>query len=83
MFDEQKYVSESFQDPRTLKLYLQEVLDGIEKGRLVFHCEGEDEVVLRPSPFLKVSVKAKKKSSGGKLRFSISWRDADAADAVA
>lgn len=83
MFDDQKYVSESFQDPRTLKLYLQDVIDGIERGRLVFHSEGEDEVVLRPSPFLKVSVKAKKKGSGGKLNFSISWRDAEGADAVA
>lgn len=71
---DEKFSFESLQDPKTIRDYLQSVIDGIDKGRVILSTEGQ-EIVLHPASLLKFSVKAKKKSDGGKLNLSITWKE--------
>lgn len=74
--DEKKFVFESLQDPKTIKEYLQTVIDGIERGRVILSTE-EDEMVLYPASLLRFTVKGKKKPGGSKLILTVSWKDVD------
>lgn len=74
MSQDEKFVFESLQDPSTIKKYLQSVIDGIEKGRVVLATE-EEELVLYPASLLRFTVKGKKKSGGSKLSLIISWKE--------
>ncbi|MCM0756440.1 amphi-Trp domain-containing protein [Desulfovibrio aminophilus] len=71
---DEKFTFESLQDPRTIRDYLQSVIDGIDKGRVILSTE-DQEIVLHPASLLKFTVKAKKKSDGGKLNLAISWKE--------
>ncbi|MGE4553572.1 MAG: amphi-Trp domain-containing protein [Desulfovibrionaceae bacterium] len=74
MSQDEKFVFESLQDPRTIKQYLQSVIDGIEKGRVILSTEAE-ELVLYPASLLRFTVKGKKKSGGSKLSLTIAWKE--------
>lgn len=71
--DEFEY--ESIQDHQTIKDLVHGILDGFEKGRIVLASNG-DEISMRPSGMLKLSVKARKKGETGKLNLKISWKEA-------
>lgn len=81
MANEEKFAFESFQDPETIREYLQSITDGIEKGRILL-ATGDEEIVLHPGVLLKFAVKAKKKSGGSKLSLTISWKETPKSSAV-
>ena len=74
MSQDEKFVFESLQDPKTIKEYLQSVIDGIERGRVILSTEDE-EMILYPCSLLRFSVKGKKKAGGSKLTLTISWKE--------
>lgn len=74
MGQEDKFEFESMQDPQTIRDYLQSLIEGLERGRVVLATQ-DRELVLFPHSLLKFSVKAKRKSDGSKLTLSVSWKD--------
>lgn len=75
MSQSQDFFYESVQDPKTIKDFLQSLMEGIEKGNIALSSNGE-EIVLNPSDMLKFSVKAKVKGETSKLSLKISWKEA-------
>ncbi|MBD3170283.1 MAG: amphi-Trp domain-containing protein [candidate division Zixibacteria bacterium] len=75
MSQSQDFFYESVQDPKTIKDFLQSLMEGIEKGNIALSSNGE-EIVLNPSDMLKFSVKAKVKGEASKLSLKISWKEA-------
>lgn len=71
---DEKFVFESLQDPKTIRDYLQSLIDGLDKGRVILATQ-DQEIVLHPASLLKLTVKAKKKSDGSKISVSINWKD--------
>ena len=73
---DQKFVFESMQDAESIRKYLQAVMDGLEKGRLVV-AAGREQFELRPSELLTFTVKARRRGGSGRLSLAISWRCPD------
>ena len=69
---DQKFVFESMQDAESIRKYLQAVMDGLGKGRLVV-AAGQEQFVLQPSELLTFAVKARKRGGSGRLSLTISW----------
>ncbi len=72
MLHEEKFIMESLEDPKHVTDYLREVIDGIERGRIVLTAD-DNELVLYPGSLLKFSIKGKRSSHKGKLSIKLSW----------
>ncbi len=70
---DQKFVFESMQDAESIRAYLEAVMDGLRKGRLLVSA-GQEEFVLQPTELLTFAVKARKRGGSGRLSLTISWR---------
>lgn len=70
---DQKFVFESMQDAESIRAYLEAVMDGLRKGRLLVSA-GQEEFVLQPAELLTFAVKARKRGGSGRLSLTISWR---------
>ncbi|SNR89899.1 amphi-Trp domain-containing protein [Humidesulfovibrio mexicanus] len=70
---DQKFVFESIQDAESIRQYLEAVMEGLHKGRLVVSA-GQEEFVLQPRELLTFAVKARKRGGAGRLSLTISWR---------
>lgn len=82
MAAEDKFEFESIQDSQTIKDYLQSLVDGIDKGRIVLSTDGS-ELELNPALLIKFEVKAKKKGDSTKLTLRLSWRQPESGGAEA
>jgi len=71
---EQKFFFESFQDSETIKFYLESLIKGIAKKKIVLSTEGED-ITLHPNGLLKLTVKARKKADKNRLSIKMAWTD--------
>jgi amphi-Trp domain-containing protein len=80
MAQDEKFEFESIQDTQTIKDYLQSLIDGIDKGKVLLSSDGND-LELNPGSLLKFEVKAKKKGDSTKLTLKLSWRQPDAEEA--
>lgn len=76
MAADEKFEFESIQDTNTIKDYLQSLVDGMDKGKIVLSSDGND-LELNPGALLKFEVKAKKKGDTAKITLKISWRQPD------
>ncbi len=74
MVYEDDFEYESIQDPETIRGLLESLIEGIQKGTIILSSNG-DEIVLRPAPLMKFSIKASRKGTAGKLSLKISWKD--------
>ena len=70
---DQKFVFESMQDAESIRAYLEALMDGLRKGRLLVSA-GQEEFVLQPAELLTFAVKARKRGGSGRLSLTISWR---------
>lgn len=70
---DQKFVFESMQDAESIRKYLEAVMDGLGKGRLVV-AAGQEQFTLQPRELLTFTVKARKRGGSGRLSLTISWR---------
>jgi len=77
MAAEEKFEFESIQDTETIKEYLQSLIDGLDRGKILLSSDG-NELELNPGALLKFEVKAKKKGDTTKLALKISWRHPEA-----
>ncbi len=70
---DQKFVFESMQDAESIRKYLEAVMEGLRKGKLVV-AAGQEEFTLQPAELLTFTVKARKRGGAGRLALTISWR---------
>lgn len=57
---------ESIQDRQSIRQYFNALIEGLEKGSIVFTCE-KNTVKLTPAEMIRLSIKTKKKSGKSKL----------------
>jgi len=75
MSGDQKFEFDSFQDNTSIQFFLQSLLDGFAKKKIVLSSEN-DEIILHPDTLVRFSVKAKKKDGvKNELGIKISWKD--------
>lgn len=75
MADEQRFEFESLQDVKTIRSFLESLIDGFEKGRITLSSE-EKKIELNPNTLLKFNVKARKKpNASNQLNIKISWKE--------
>lgn len=64
---------ESYQDVESVKLYLQQIIDGLDKGSLRLS-NGDDTITLEPHGLLDFTFSASQGKSIQQLRFKIDWK---------
>ncbi|RJP85765.1 MAG: amphi-Trp domain-containing protein [Desulfobacteraceae bacterium] len=75
MSGDQKFEFDSFQDNTSIQSFLQSLLEGFAKKKIVLSSEN-DEIILHPDALVRFSVKAKKKDGvKNELGIKISWKD--------
>jgi amphi-Trp domain-containing protein len=75
MADEYRFEHESLQDSKSIKNFLQSLVEGFEKGRISLSTE-DKEIHLNPGTMLKFKVKARKKpESDNYLQIKVSWKE--------
>lgn len=77
----EEFSFDSLQDCETIKSFLESLVDGFEKGRIILSTNG-DEIMLMPKGLLNFSVKAKRKSDGSKMSIKIAWKEAPSETAL-
>jgi len=74
MSDLDKFDHESIQDRQSIRQYFDTLIEGLEKGRLVF-VSGKDSVLMTPAELMRFSIKTKKKPGKSKLTIKLTWSD--------
>ncbi|MFZ3046182.1 MAG: amphi-Trp domain-containing protein [Desulfatirhabdiaceae bacterium] len=74
MSDIDKFDHESIQDRQSIQQYFNTLIDGLEKGRIIF-ASGKDSLLLTPAELIRFSVKTKKKQGKSKLTIKLVWND--------
>jgi amphi-Trp domain-containing protein len=75
--DRDTFDHESIQDRQSIRQYLNTLIEGLEKGSIIFISE-KDTVQLTPAEMIRLSIKTKKKSGKSKLTIKLSWSDSAA-----
>ena len=65
---------ESIQDSHSIRQYFNTLIEGLEKGKIIFTSE-KDSVLLTPAEMIRLSIKTKKKSGKSKLTIELIWND--------
>ncbi|MCU0599767.1 MAG: amphi-Trp domain-containing protein [Desulfobacterales bacterium] len=75
MSGDRKFEFDSFQDTTSIQSFLQSLLDGFSKGKIVLSSDN-DEIILHPDSLVRFCVKAKKKDGvKNQLGIKISWKE--------
>ena len=74
MSDMDKFDHESIQDRQSIRQYFNTLIEGLEKGRIIFSSE-KDNVVLSPAGMIHFSIKTNKESGKSKLTIKLAWND--------
>jgi amphi-Trp domain-containing protein len=74
MADRQDFIFESLQDTQTIKGYLESLLEGLDKGKIILRSNGE-EICLEPTNLVKLGIKAKKKGTTRKITMKLAWKE--------
>lgn len=75
MSGDQKFEFDSLQDTDTIQAFLQSLIDGFSKRKIVLSTENE-EIVLHPDSLVRFSVKARRKDGlKNQLGIKISWKE--------
>lgn len=65
---------ESLQDAQSIKVFLENLMEGIAKGTILLSTAQEQMELLPRSP-MRFHVKARQKKDEGKISIKISWKD--------
>ncbi len=74
MSDMDKFDHESIQDRQSIRQYFNTLIEGLEKGRIIFSSE-KDNVMLSPAEMIRFSIKTNKESGKSKLSIKLAWND--------
>jgi amphi-Trp domain-containing protein len=74
MSDMDIFNHESIQDSQSIRQYFNTLIEGIEKGRIIFTSE-KDNLMLTPAEMIRFSIKTNKKSGKSKLTIKLAWND--------
>jgi amphi-Trp domain-containing protein len=70
----ERFEHESIQDKQSIQQFLTELINGIEKGRIILSAE-KDQAVLSPAELIRFSIKTKQKTGKSKLSIKLTWKD--------
>ncbi len=76
MAKNEEFEHESIQDNESVGAYLESLIDGFKKGKIVLSVDSQ-KIELRPNNLLHFDLNARKKGSKSKLTIKLSWRDSD------
>jgi len=65
---------ESLQDAQSIKVFLENLMEGISRGRILLST-AQEEMELLPRTPMRFHVKARQKKDEGKISIKISWKD--------
>ncbi len=71
---EERFSFESYQDTETIRSYLESLIEGIGKQRLLLAAEGK-EIELNPAGLLRITVNARRKGDKNRLSIEMSWNE--------
>lgn len=74
MSDMDIFDHESIQDRQSIRQYFHALIEGLEKGRIIFTSE-KDNVILTPAELIRLLIKTKKKAGKSKLTVKLEWDD--------
>jgi amphi-Trp domain-containing protein len=63
---------ESYQDAESIKQYLQQVLDGLEQGKLSLS-SGDDSLMLEPHGLMRFTLSAYQSKAKHQIRITLDW----------
>lgn len=63
---------ESYQDNETIKRYLQQIIDGLDQGKITLS-SGEDSILLEPHGLMEFVFNASQSKSKQQLNLKFSW----------
>jgi amphi-Trp domain-containing protein len=76
MAKNEEFEHESIQDNQTIGAYLESLVEGFQKGKIVLKAE-KQEIELHPNNILHLDLSAKKKGNKSKMTIRLSWRKSD------
>ncbi|MCG8333167.1 MAG: amphi-Trp domain-containing protein [Proteobacteria bacterium] len=76
MAKNEEFEHESIQDNQTIGTYLESLVEGFKKGKIVLTAE-KQEIELHPNNILHFDLSAKKKGNKSKMTIRLSWRRSD------
>jgi len=68
---------ESYQDAESIKLYLQQIINGLDQGKISLS-SGDDSLVLEPYGLLEFTINVNQSKSKQQLRLKIEWQPKEA-----
>lgn len=72
-----EFEHESFQDRQSIRQSIHALIEGFEKGSIMFSSEKES-VTLTTAELMRLSIKTRKKQGKSKLSIKLSWNDSTA-----
>lgn len=79
MASNKEFEHESIQDNQSIGAYLESLIEGFKKGKIVLTDE-KQEIELNPNNILHFDLNAKKKGNKSKLTIKLSWRQSELND---
>lgn len=76
MPDQKSFEFESLQDAQSIRTFLENLMEGISRQKIVLSTERE-EMELFPKNPMRFTVKAKQKKGEGRISIKISWKDSE------
>lgn len=76
MDNNQEFEHESIQDNETVGAYLESLIDGFKKGKIVLTADGQ-QIELHPNNILHFDLSARSKGNKSKLTIKLSWRHSE------
>lgn len=81
MPEHKSFEFESLQDARSIKAFLENLMEGINRQRIILSTEREEMELLPKNP-MKFTVKARQKKGEGRISIKISWKDSESFSAA-
>lgn len=79
MSKNEEFEHESIQDNESVGAYLQSLIEGFKKGKIVLSAE-QQNIELNPNNILHFDLSALKKGNKSKLTIKLSWRHSEIED---
>ena len=74
--NEEEFEHESIQDNETISSYLESLIEGFKKGKIVLTADNQ-QIELNPNNILHFDLSAKKKENKSKITIRLSWRQSE------
>ncbi|MEW6260796.1 MAG: amphi-Trp domain-containing protein [Thermodesulfobacteriota bacterium] len=70
----EKFDYEAIQDRKSMRQFLNTLIEGIENGKILLSSD-KDRVLLAPTELIRFTLKAKRKPGKSKITLKLAWND--------